>query len=452
MKRREFLSLSTLIILATACNSLTKNDRLKDTSDRILVIGAGMAGLGAARQLHDSGYTVTVLEGRDRIGGRVWTSRLWSEAPVDLGASWIHGTRGNPLTKLADQAGAKRIASNYGNDILYKTNGEIANAKFYARIELLFEKLAKAVVLEAEDDMTLRESIEATSIWAELSAQERQQVLHLINITIEHEFAGGIDEISAVNPDDSEVFGGEDVLFTDGYGRIADYLARDLDIKLGQVVEEVVYGNDGIKVRTNQELFSADRIIITLPIGVLKNGTVKFKPPLPTEKQEAITTMGAGLLDKLFLRFPTIFWDEEVEIFDWISDEYGRWNEWLNIAFYTGKPILQGFNAANYARQVESWSDKEIVADAMDVLRSIYGDDIPNPESWQLSRWALDPFALCSYSFNAVGASADTRNILGKAIGNRLFFAGEATSRDYPATVHGAYLSGVDAASTIMNL
>ena len=451
MNRREFLSLSAFIALAAACNDLNDNKKSEDTSETILVIGAGMAGLGAARQLQDTGYTVTILEGRNRIGGRVWTSRIWEDVPVDLGASWIHGVNCNPLTKLAKEADVKRIKTNYNNYILYKTNGEVANAKFRSRLQRLFDQIKKTVEIKAEDGMTLRESIEATNIWAELSAQERKQVMHIINVTVEHELAGSINEISAVNHDDSEEFGGKDVIFPDGYARIADYLSRDLDIQLEQIVKTVTYDDKGITVQTNQRLFKADRVIVTLPIGVLKNGTVKFKPPLPAEKQEAIATIGAGLLDKLFLRFPRIFWNEKVEILNWISDEHGRWNEWLNISFYTGKPILLGFNAADYAHQMDSWSDTEIVADAMSVLRIIYGDNIPNPESWQLSRWALDPFAFCSYSFNAVGASANTRNTLAEAVRDRLFFAGEATSADYPATVHGAYLSGIEAASTIMN-
>ena len=82
-----------------------------------------------------------------------------------------------------------------------------------------------------------------------------------------------------VNFDDSEVFGGKDVLFPDGYARITEYLSRDLDIQLEQIVETVTYGDDGVTIKTNQDLFTADRVIVTLPIGVLKNGTVKFNPP-----------------------------------------------------------------------------------------------------------------------------------------------------------------------------
>ena len=100
----------------------------------------------------------------------------------------------------------------------------------------MFDQLARAVARESEPGMTLRVAIEATSVWASFSAEERQQVLHAVNTTVEHEFAGGIDELDALNFDDAEAYGGHDVLFPDGYGRIADYLARDLDIRLGEVV------------------------------------------------------------------------------------------------------------------------------------------------------------------------------------------------------------------------
>lgn len=422
-----------------------------NTGETILVVGAGMAGLGAARTLHDASYRVTILEARSRIGGRVWTSRLWDEIPVDLGASWIHGVRRNPLTRLADEAGIARDKTDYDNAVIYHNDGRPVSDARQEELATWFDELLEDALSEADEEMTLGESLMATSLWAQLSALERRQVLHIVNTTIEHEFAGGIGELSGANLDDADEFGGGDVVFPDGYGRLADYLARGLDIRLTQVVEQIAYDEYGVTVRTDQELFSADRAIITLPIGVLQAGAVAFEPPLPQEKQAAIAAMGAGLLDKLWLRFPTIFWDREAEILNWISVQHGRWNEWLNLAAYTDKPVLLGFNAADYARQITPWSDEEVVADAMNVLRTIYGADIPEPDGWQRSQWAADPFALCSYSFNAVGANVETRRALARSVGERLLFAGEATSRAYPATVHGAYLSGIRAAQEIMD-
>lgn len=459
MQRRAFLNLCTMALLTSACQTDDNGNDIEPDGqaaqetarqEKILVIGAGMAGLGAARRLQDAGYAVTVLEGRDRSGGRVWTSHRWEGIPLDLGASWIHGTHGNPLTTLADDAGTSWAATDYENAVMYLPDGELVSDELEATLSRQFQALLAAAEDEADDEMTLRESIEATELWTDLSPVARQQLLHLLNTTIEHEFSGGLDELSAVNFDDTEIYGGGDGLFPNGYGQLVDYLARDLDIHFEQVVEEITYREDGITVRTNRDTFVADRAIVTLPIGVLKQGAVQFEPPLPVAKQRAIAAIGAGLLNKLYLRFPQVFWEEDIEVLNWISAEHGRWNEWFNMAFYTGQPILLGFNAADYARHIEDWSDDEIVADAMAVLRVIYGSTIPDPVDWQITRWASDPFARGSYSFNAVGADRTTRAILAEPIGDRLYFAGEATSLDYPATVHGAYLSGLQAAAVMM--
>ena len=122
------------------------------------------------------------------------------------------------------------------------------------------------------------------------------------------------------------------------------------------------------------------------------------------------------------------------------------------MAAYTRQPVLLGFNAADYAKKTMSWSDDDIVADAMSVLRVIYGSSIPQPEGWQLSRWYSDPFARGSYSYNKLDGSRESRIALAESVAARLFFAGEATSADYPATVHGAYQSGLDAAHLIAGL
>lgn len=451
MNRRTFVLRSSIAALIAACGQRTvASDATR--KETVIIVGAGMAGLAAARTLHNLGYAVTLLEGRDRTGGRVWTSHLWPEIPVDLGASWIHGENNNPLTKLANTVGSKRLVTDYENSMLYETEGHAVSDKAERDTHRIFDKLVRLAFSNAADCETILEAIEGTALWKGMSKQQRQSVMHLMNTTIEHELAGSLNEISIASPDDAEELSGKDVIFPDGYSSLTDYLANGLDIKLEQIVEKIDYQNKKITVKTSKGQFLADRVIVTLPVGVLKNDTVKFEPALPADKQQAISATGSGLLDKLFLKFPYTFWDRDREILNWISDEHGRWNEWLNIAAYTNKPVLLGFNAADYAQKIEAWSDRDIVTDAMSVLRTIYGNEIPEPESWQVTRWGEDPFARGSYSFNAVGADHNSRTTLAEAIDSRLFFAGEATSVDYPATVHGAYFSGIDAAKAIINL
>ncbi len=451
------MALSALTTMLTACGSNSQADRNSSKNETVLVIGAGISGLAAAKNLSDQGYQVTVLEARDRIGGRVWTSHVWDDIPVDLGASWIHGTSGNPLTDLADQVGAARsTTTNYNNSVVYDTAGELLGSNSSQEMNELFEQITAIVENDSEEDQTLADVIQASSLWQSLDSRQQQLVLHLINTTIEHEFSGSYKELSAYNLDDAEGYSGGDVIFPNGYGQLTDFLASGLDIRLNQIVQRISYSAQGVVVSSNQGEFSADRVVITLPIGVLKAGQVIFEPELPQVKQQAISSMGSGLLNKLFLRFPYTFWENDKEIINWVSEEHGRWNEWLNVAFYVDKSVLLGFNAADYARKTESWSDEEIVEDAMAVLRTIYGSDIPQPEGWQLTRWSQDPYALGSYSFNGVfddvPASIESRRALAQSIDQRLFFAGEATSEDFPSTVHGAYQSGLLAAEEIAAL
>ena len=115
------------------------------SDEKILVVGAGMAGLSAARILHDAGYVVTLLEGRDRIGGRVWTSRKWADAPMDLGGSWIHGVRGNPLTALADEIDAPRLPTDYDSAVLYDADGRLLGDRDWVTLDKFAKQAEKAV-------------------------------------------------------------------------------------------------------------------------------------------------------------------------------------------------------------------------------------------------------------------------------------------------------------------
>jgi len=150
-------------------------------------------------------------------------------------------------------------------------------------------------------------------------------------------------------------------------------LARDLDVRLGQVARRIDRGADGVVVTTERDSFPGAYAVVTLPIGVLRSGRVTFTPALPARKQRAISLLGSGVLDKLWLRFPRVFWERDVDVIDYVSPTKGRWNEWYDLSHHTGEPVLVGFNAATYARELELRSNAEVVADALSVLRTIYG-------------------------------------------------------------------------------
>lgn len=423
----------------------------------VLVIGAGVAGLSAARELRRLGYSVTVLEARDRIGGRVWTRRDPARGlALDIGASWIHGVTGNPIAALASELGLTTHPTDYDNNWLYDTNGAEVSDALERAIEALFDDVMEAVAAiaaarQAADlpDIALGQAIATAADDLELNATQRRQLAFAVNTTIEHEFAADVSQLSLYHWDEGEAYRGGDVIFPNGYDQIVTALADGLTIRTGVAATRIAYTASNVTVSTSAGEFTADYAIITTPVGVLKQGAIGFAPALPVAKQQAIARLGSGVLNKTFLIFPQRFWDREPELLNYISAEKGRWCEALNLAHYVNKPVLLWFNAGEYGAAIEALTDGEITAAAMATLRTIYGAGIPAPEAVHISRWLSDPFARGAYSSLAPGATPDDRAALAAPVGGRLFFAGEATHRDFPATVHGAYLSGLAAANVL---
>lgn len=418
----------------------------------VIVLGAGMAGLTAARQLADAGYSVIVLEARNRLGGRLHTSTQWADAPVDVGATWIHGDGpGNPISDLAKRAGARLASTSFNRDQAYDSNGQRLSEAAAARVAELRSRMRRVIstAQNADTDIALRAAVYRGMGYASMSDEDRKRVDYLLNTTIEHEYSGDASSLSVQWYDSDGRFSGNESLFLEGYRVLVEHQARGLDVRLEHVVSAIRYEANGVTVSTNRGDFIAERALITLPLGVLQAGVVKFDPPLPARKTEAIAKLGMGVLNKCFLRFPQPFWDTQLDWINYIPDSSrtGRWAEWVSLARPTGKPILLGFNAAEFGLEIEAWPDREIVADAMRTLRTIFGASIPDPLDWQISRWGSDPFARGAYSFNKLGSEPSMRGDLASPVGRVLYFAGEATEGRYFQSVHGAYLSGQRAAA-----
>ncbi len=423
---------------------------------RVVVIGAGVAGLAAAAALHAADVPVTVIEARDRIGGRVWTDRSMGGIPLDMGASWIQGTRGNPLTTLADARNIPRVATDDEQLVLYDAAGTRMSARDFDAYYATFEQVMATAAAVAEDrdtDMSLSAAIADAlrAMGGRLTQREQQMLSLMVNITIEHEFAGSADQLSAWWLDDDAGFAGDNVLFPAGYDWLPTALAEGLDIRLGTPVDSIAYAADGVLVTAGDAIYRADCAVVTVPLGVLKANHITFSPALPSPKQDAIQRLAMGVLNKLYLRFDTAFWDTDA---DWIyatdPAQRGRWTSFVNMQPAVNAPVLLGFNAADYGIAVEDFSDADIVGEAMATLRTLYGDAIPAPIGFLRTAWNSDPYALGAYSYYAVGSSPEDRTALEAPVSDVLFFAGEATRHDYPATVHGALLSGQAVAADVL--
>ena len=420
---------------------------------RVIVIGAGMAGLGAARDLQRAGFEVIIVEARDRIGGRTHTSRLWPDLPMDLGASWIHGLKGNPVTALAREAGAAMVTTSYDSANNYVDPALTALGLTDPDDSDTNALIAKAIrkAGQGDVDISLQAALDGVAPPQSLNAIQRAELDFAVSGTYEMEYAGSAAQMSAWTIDDNESLPGDDALFPGGYVQIVDHLAKGLDIRLKKVVTRVNWRGPGVTITLgNGETLSADHVIVTVPLGVLKAGSIAFDPPLPAPKQQAISRIGMGLLNKAWLRFDRVYWPAAYDWHSFLSPDKGRWSEWVSLAKIAQTPVLLAFSAADRADRIEKMSDAQIVADAMQAARTMFGSSIPDPIAVQITRWRADPFALGSYSFNAVGSSNADRSALARSERGLLYFAGEATNARYPGTVHGALISGQASAGAII--
>jgi monoamine oxidase len=430
----------------------------------VIIIGAGIAGIAAARLLKAQGYNVLILEARNRIGGRIWTNNSLGY-PLDLGASWIHGISNNPIKQLADKFELKTLLTDYDARQIFDDQGTPLSDNAYNsltdRYEAVYERVLAIQEKRIDDnlsDISWQTALAQELISENFNLRELQELYFSLNTELEHEYGADLNELSLLNFDKGEAFEGVDHLFASGYGQLIDKLVMDSkltsNILMNQVVKSVDYSqNNSIKITTNKNVFNALAVIVTLPLGVLKANSVKFTPTLPQTKQNAIKKLGFGTLNKTYFRFPNCFWidDDDSELYNFISSAKGHWSEWLNIHHYNQQPILLGFNAGKYGKDIENLSDKALISDGMLTLQKAYGKTIPSPKSYLITRWNADPYAKGAYSFIRIGASSKDYDELAKPVNNKLFFAGEATSSKYAATVHGAFLSGEREAKNIMS-
>lgn len=459
LARRELLKLA----LAASAGALWRPGRSAAGDDpapgeRVVVIGAGVAGLAAARALAKAGREVVVLEGRDRIGGRVVTSRRWPDMPCDLGASWIQGTRGNPLTALTEEWGIATKATDLGEATGYRADGrQVSPAEgdlAEARLRALLEEVARERERLGEAGLGLALGPLVDRLIAEegLEGTGRSDLHQLLAASIVNEYGADLDELSLLHYDAADGYGGKNVVFPGGYDQIPRRLAEGLDVRLNQVVTGIEHGASGVVVTSTSGSHACARVVVTLPLGVLKAGKVVFTPALPAAKRAAIERLGMGVLDKVWLRFPSAFWGaREHDLIGFAGATRGAWAETVDFQRVFGKPVLLCLQAGSVARAAEALSDDRIVAGAMGWIRAAFGAAAPDPVAHQITRWAADPFSRGAYSFFAKGSSPADVEALAAPVGERVYFAGEATSRDHPATVHGAYASGLRAADELLD-
>ncbi|KAI1106651.1 vacuolar protein sorting 33A-like protein [Jackrogersella minutella] len=558
--------------------------RLKKTAPRkkgktVVVIGAGLAGLGCARQLEslfkqyaaqfqevgEEAPRVIVLEGRNRLGGRVYSRALDGSKSqhligfkgrrhsVECGGMIITGfERGNPLNVLLRGQMALPYYPLRPDTTLYDANGKAVDEKRDRLVEKLYNDCLERVsdykfksqpskLIEGNKDLmdegrdinlvpvstdratgkthvepgtpaALKAAYKARLMgWAlkdhvtedhdlDLDAAANApdatlgsvmdeaitQYKNIVDLTpqdfrlmnwhianLEYSNATNYNQLSigGWDIDAGNEWEGKHTMVIGGYQSVPWGLANmpsRLDIRKNTDVKRIFYDSNGSgTARVEAEdgtVTEADYVVSTIPLGVLKHDHVEFNPPLPPEKTDAIGRLGYGILNKIILVYSEAFWDTTRDIFGCLrtpnsrhsvkqteyASQRGRCFQWFNVSNTSGIPVLIGLMAGDAGFDTEHSKNDELVAEATEVLRSVYGAKVPQPVHSIVTRWGSDKFARGSYSSAGPSMRPDDYQTMAKPVGN-LFFAGEHTTETHPATVHGAYLTGLRVASEVIS-
>lgn len=431
--------LVTLVAVLAGCVTLGRDAVAPVGGGRadVIIVGAGVAGLTAAKQLDKAGVKVLVLEAQDRIGGRALVDTKTFSVPIDYGAAWFHGIETNPLDEMADKMGFHRVDTNLDGPI-FVGNRPATEAENQA-CEDAYHQIEKAMeaAAEAGRDPAVADLVKDAPC-AEL----------MMDNVARFESAAEADDTSAV---DAALFGSEDDDFVrEGMGTFVAAYGKDVPVRLKSVVTQVHHDPAGVTVElASGERFQGKRVLVTVSTGVLAAGKIVFDPPLPQWKLDAIAALPMGVLNKVVVEFKT-------DIFGDTPDN--SWVMWDgpdrdNIAFVIkplSAPIAVGFYGAKQARDYEK-DDAAALAHVKGALRQMYGPRVDSELSRTgLTHWGSNPYTLGSYSAARPGGSK-MHAVMAKPVDDRVFFAGEACARPlFNGSLAGAYETAVDASKLII--
>jgi polyamine oxidase len=429
--------------------------------ERVVVVGAGIAGLTVASALTHAGVECVVLEARDRIGGRLYTADL-AGSPVDLGASWIHMPVGNPMSAFAQQVGVSCRSANPLSELAGFDRGEgrrLSAAEVTASLGLQYEAFPGAVrrlLAELGPGASAADGIEAFVAGAGLApgaARRARQALHAIieaesaDLAANQSLRWMWSEIEYAGDYFGDVPDG-------GYRRLAQAMAAGVDLRLDADVAEVAQSAGSVRVRTADGTSEAgSHVVVTVPLGVLKRGAPRFSPPLPPDRRAVIERLGFGRYEKVALRFEEPFWRAagvpHALIFPRAAADPAVWVLGLD-AFGAG-PVLVFQVFHSLTGHVLGAARGDAAQWALGMLAEVIGGPCPAPTAVAVTSWADDPYTGGAYSHIPPGAEPADADLLGEPLGGRLLFAGEHTQSARMAYADGAMTSGIREAKRLLS-
>lgn len=425
-----------------------------------IVVGAGISGIAAARELAKQGLSVRVLEARNRLGGRLNTDRTAGSAPYELGCSWLHESLDNPLWAIAEENGIDLVYDD-SSAMVFNKDGPIDPAlgqlgsDFGAFVGVHFE--------DNKQDVSLKEMIDKfAKFHPKMTAEQKKALPQTLRIP---QISKGQDwnKVSAKSLLSAPK--GRDLLVLGGYDKIYNVIKQGIEDKIstGTPVESIDTSDPSkVTVKTASEEITAKYVIVSAPVGVLKKNGIKFVPEPPSEFKAALDTTDVAEVGKVYFEFEKAFWPDmdkfvfvgDSEAVDGTSTSYplviSNWYKFNGSGKYPGLGIITPPPLTN---KFESDPSKAFdhFTPALEALRTDKSVPLPKPTKVTSSKWTVDPYSQGSYSTYTVGNDREEAvKAFEKGFG-RVRFAGEHTTVRGATFAHGAYRSGIREASKIVD-
>jgi monoamine oxidase len=400
----------------------------------VAVIGAGAAGLGAARALEGSGLSVMVLEARNRVGGRAHTILAAPDISFDLGCGWLHSADKNAFVAIARQLNLEvdKTRPPWREQIFDTGFPPQLRAEFLEALDAFYDRAEQAA--KHPRDAAASTCLEPGNRW--------NPMIDAISTYIN---GVTLDRVSLHDMDayeDTEI----NWRVPRGYGALISAYGAPCPVALNAHVTAIDHSGKRVKIETSRGTLTANKVIITVPTSLIAAEAVRFDPPLPA-KVDAAQGLPLGVDDKVMLRLDGA---------DALPKDVGLRGATMRTAMGSfhikpfGQPCIEGFFGGSFARELEDAGEGAMAAQAIDEVVAMLGSNYRSKLTpLAESHWAKDPFAQGAYSA-ALPGHAGARAVLAAPVDGRLFFAGEATSPNFFSTAHGARDSGERAARQVV--
>jgi len=400
----------------------------------VAIIGAGAAGLGAARALENSGLSVIVLEARDRVGGRAHTILAAPDIVFDLGCGWLHSADKNSFVGIAQQLNFEIDKTRPPwREQSFDTGFPLSERRdFIAALDAFYDRAEEAAQRGGDD--TASRYLEPGNRW--------NPMIHAIST-----FVNGC-ELDRISIRDMEAYEDTEINWRvrRGYGALMTAYGAPCPLALNTEVTSIDHSLTRVRIETSRGTLTASKVIVTVPTNLIGDEAIRFHPALPA-KVEAARGLPLGVDDKVMLAL------EDAEALPKDGNLRGTTMRTAMGSFHLrpfGQPCIEGFFGGTFARELEDAGDGAFAAESIDQIVALLGSDFRRKlKPLAESRWAHDPFARGAYSHALPGRAGD-RAVLAAPVDGRLFFAGEATSPNFFSTAHGARDSGERAAGEVI--